>query len=690
MESLKELIRRISLREVSYFCLCVIIVYLFHAKDSYYLVPTWRKRSEFHFFENNKFPTPDESLPSPVVTDLESDGINEVVMVTKDGRLSILALPEQQKMDDGSLPHVVVKHDVELQLGRPGNREARVVVLETGFTTPYLSMVQIRKQIIVIVTDDWHVMCFDPELTLKWEVTLPLTVDLYEDMFSIKSLGVLITSHSVQKNDAGLIIVGGNFMHKTHETKELPVEMMDESGNRTTVLQPVVEEGENLTHFSTFALSATNGTVRWHHLPGDFGEQTHSIKSHETEHHWKLGLRKNRKHSGEAPWKLYSKEFKNYLPYMWVNNQDTKFTLGRFVKDLKYNPDHHHPPDGQELHTPSALSAEHMVGYAYGGQRPHSEVEHVANPNAIVIRGPHGIEVLSLLSGQPITRLEVVETRAIHFDVDKDGELENLVWDLGKGHTMCHLDIWRMTPVKERLEQLSLCISHRFIWMHSWAMEEDVFKKVPPVLIRGVAKKGGILRHLLGHHLTEKEDYDLIAFGALGRLSSFDLAGNIHWQVQTASSWHKLSIKLRRKSIDKVPQEIEDEFKQSFSPGFILMPLEVEDRKDVAAIAGWNSISLVDLVDGTLLAEHSIPSPPPSPWPMETLTTTVSTMSSSHAKRALVRKVQQIMRFIGFTVKQKTNYEYSILYVSAVLLTILFVTWLLTQPSEPPSENRAM
>ena len=45
-------------------------------------------------------------------------------------------------------------------------------------------------------------------------------------------------------------------------------------------------------------------------------------------------------------------------------------------------------------------------------------------------------------------------------------------------------------------------------------------------------------------------------------------------------------------------------------------------------------------------------------------------------------------RFIGFTVKQKANYEYSILYASAVLLTILFVTWLLTQPSELPAEDR--
>ena len=90
-----------------------------------------------------------------------------------------------------------------------------------------LLLFSILFQIIVIVTDDWHVMCFDPDLSLKWEVTLPLTVNLMEEAYSVKSLGVLITSHSVQKNSAGLVIVGGNFMHKTHHAKELPVEKIE-------------------------------------------------------------------------------------------------------------------------------------------------------------------------------------------------------------------------------------------------------------------------------------------------------------------------------------------------------------------------------------------------------------------------------------------------------------------------------
>ena len=53
-----------------------------------------------------------------------------------------------------------------------------------------------------------------------------------------------------------------------------------------------------------------------------------------------------------------------------------------------------------------------------------------------------------------------------------------------QGHTVCYLDIWRVMPIKEKLEQISLCVSYRIIWQHSWAMEEDIFHKIPPVMIK--------------------------------------------------------------------------------------------------------------------------------------------------------------------------------------------------------------
>lgn len=45
-----------------------------------------------------------------------------------------------------------------------------------------------------------------------------------------------------------------------------------------TTLENATKEDNSLTHFSSFAISAKDGSTRWHHLPGDFGEIDTSVK----------------------------------------------------------------------------------------------------------------------------------------------------------------------------------------------------------------------------------------------------------------------------------------------------------------------------------------------------------------------------------------------------------------------------
>jgi hypothetical protein len=45
-----------------------------------------------------------------------------------------------------------------------------------------------------------------------------------------------------------------------------------------TTLENSTKEDNSLTHFSSFAISAKDGSTRWHHLPGDFGEVDTSVK----------------------------------------------------------------------------------------------------------------------------------------------------------------------------------------------------------------------------------------------------------------------------------------------------------------------------------------------------------------------------------------------------------------------------
>lgn len=144
-------IRSPSKNHVILLLLCAVIGYLMRSRDTYELRPVWRKRAEFHHFQNKKYPTKSEQLPSPVITDLDSDGVNEIILITNDLKLSVMTLPDPVKdEEDKTLPHVVVKHKVVLPQatsGGQGQPSGWPVVLVSGFTEPYLSLVQVRQQV---------------------------------------------------------------------------------------------------------------------------------------------------------------------------------------------------------------------------------------------------------------------------------------------------------------------------------------------------------------------------------------------------------------------------------------------------------------------------------------------------------------------------------------------------------------
>lgn len=141
---------KFGIRELFYICLCVVLGYLLRVRDSYSLNPMWRKRSELSKFANSKFPTEVDRSPSPIITDLEGDGVNEIVLVSNDLlHLSILAMPsDNQEEDSRSLAHVVVKYKTVLDLNeRVKGHNSKPFIVDVGFTMPYLSMMQIRKQV---------------------------------------------------------------------------------------------------------------------------------------------------------------------------------------------------------------------------------------------------------------------------------------------------------------------------------------------------------------------------------------------------------------------------------------------------------------------------------------------------------------------------------------------------------------
>lgn len=87
------------------------------------------------------------------------------------------------------------------------------------------------------MTDTWWVFCYSSELILLWQKQL---LDFREqlDNYYVKSMGAIVTSHSVKKSDEGLIIVGGSYAHKEHQ-EEKKAEEKPEKVNDTDNAQYV-------------------------------------------------------------------------------------------------------------------------------------------------------------------------------------------------------------------------------------------------------------------------------------------------------------------------------------------------------------------------------------------------------------------------------------------------------------------
>ena len=103
------------------------------------------------FFRKKTDRSEAEVTPVPVVTDLDSDGISEIVMVTKDGTLKTLRAPTHDSTGT-QLPELTVVNATRLPLDPDEDGMTSFpVVLEAGFIAEYQSMMQVRKQVRNIV-----------------------------------------------------------------------------------------------------------------------------------------------------------------------------------------------------------------------------------------------------------------------------------------------------------------------------------------------------------------------------------------------------------------------------------------------------------------------------------------------------------------------------------------------------------
>ena len=169
-------------------------------------------------------------LPPPVVADVDGDGAPDVVIATADGRLQ-LATPQSalEAADGGAAPRggawrdLTVRRTASLRTHTGLSTGRRPMALRAGHLR-LESGGGVRRQVVVVVTEDWTVLAFDHELRLLWEHSLgrssldsPVAADgaaLRRHAY-LREVAVSVSAHPIYAGDRGAVLVAGH-AHPPH------------------------------------------------------------------------------------------------------------------------------------------------------------------------------------------------------------------------------------------------------------------------------------------------------------------------------------------------------------------------------------------------------------------------------------------------------------------------------------------
>jgi len=421
-------------------------------------------------YANGQAPRENELGPAPLVTDLDGDGQNEVVLVTREPKLKIFKFKgggAQNQNFHTLYSHRGIDWD-QLQLVREVGLLSSVSVtsgrqivgLSSGYLRPY-SRTRNRKQVLVLVNEGWGIFVFNHKLRLLW--TRAIETDL--SLRYLAEVAIVVDPHPMRKagrepgarNDTGVVIVGGRLALKSglhagtigvHEEPagmgegqagprplEFPADYQETlqgrilrpgstRGSVTSDDLPDTEEShsetlsrdplhfEHAQHFSYYAFEGLTGDTRWRHDSSSFIEETDGSDLLRPQH--------ESLHSGEMDWRVFRQALlEDALPHAWEGGRSaTRMEIAHVEKTRS-------GAQRQAQLQAHQVKSNFFVRDSPLGLRPHSDSEHVANPNALIVHLRDGIELLHLYSGRPLCRL-TLRAGEVHVDMNGDGVIDHL------------------------------------------------------------------------------------------------------------------------------------------------------------------------------------------------------------------------------------------------------------------------
>jgi hypothetical protein len=436
-------------------------------------------------YRNGKYPTEHERVPKPIIDDLDGDGRNELIVVTRDPKLKVLDPQHPVSGDHHGLPpgQMVLRMKAETTLlSQAKVRSGRqAVAMATGHVLPASSAG--RKKVVVVLLQDWTVMCFDHHLKLLWESN---PVKAKVSSAHHREATISITPSQLRPYDTGLVVVGGSMEYDDHrrlhrrKPKKAPGKSAEgdkdkekHSGARDRIKEmlglPFDHDNdrdwkadddsleEDLEHFNYFAFDGKRGGLRWSHRPDSFLPLRHDHEVRVPQHSYKLELHTEYRHSGELDWRLYRGSVLNSLPHVWRYKEDTRMYTAHFSRKTprdfdrdKRNADANHarevglfsaddPIKGAGKSSRGGVrSARNKKDKSVKRQvlRDSAKGKRVTEPkkaNVLVVHRMDGLEVLHLHTGRTLCQLPL-PPHLTHTDINADGAIDRLEAVAGRAH----------------------------------------------------------------------------------------------------------------------------------------------------------------------------------------------------------------------------------------------------------------
>ncbi|XP_015689377.1 uncharacterized protein LOC102718059 [Oryza brachyantha] len=581
-----------------------------------------------------------DRLPSPLVADLNGDGKPEVLVPTHDAKIQVLQPHARPSPDDASFHEARLMADVSLL---PANVRVssgrRPVAMAVGSVDRHYAHAHTpSKQLLVVVTSGWSVMCFDHNLKKLWEANLQ---DDFPHGAHHREVAISITNYTLKHGDAGLVIVGGR-MEMQHHSADLFDEFMMSEHNREEHRRSASEKQASetgtadLRHFALYAFAGRTGELRWSRKNENIPSQPSDASVLIPQHNYKLDAHSlNSRHPGQFECREFRESVLGVMPHHWDRREDTflqlshfrkhkrktlKKTPGKAVVNNVHKPSEHNPP-GKDVSNRLANVIGKAADMANSNKIKKSQrtlyVPTITNytqvwwvPNVVVAHEKEGIEAVHLASGRTVCKLHLTEG-GLHADINGDGVLDHvqvigangIEQTVVSGSMEVLKPCWAVAtsgvPVREQLFNVSICHYNNFNLFHHGDFSRSFGRTFDPTGLEVATPI--LLQRDDGHKHIRGSHGDIIFLTSRGEVTSYSpgLLGHDaiwRWQLSTGATWSNLP------SPSGMTENIVVPTLKAFS-------LRAYDPKQVI-IAGGDLEAVVISPSGGLLASIELPAPP--------------------------------------------------------------------------------